>query len=215
MLDDARLTIVKIRGFWEILFSLHIGTAVATIVLMVCFSVAAFFSRMECRIKILVHVEQTDLVYGHLTVWIPSVLAAVLLLIVLHASARTHFGQKFLQSAAGIMTICTPIVVSAVLYQTTAWPAGWLCLMALLEIVTAVVIALRTLSWKWRMSPLASVLLLAVHFVFWYGAAGSTYSTRGYGGPGGPILGFFSSMAWCLYVSRLGRAETNEKSHVS
>jgi len=207
MSDGDQLIRSARRRLWEALFSLHIGLAGASVTLMLSMALDALFSRLETRINFFLHVRQTDLVRGHLTIWIPSVSVALLAWLMLHATAHTRFTQRFLRSIAGIVTIFIPLPFWVILYQTTSWPLYWRCVGFPLEMTAALVFALWFLSGKWKAPSWAGLLLLVAHYMFWYFAPDSNPSISGYAGTLGPILGFCSAVAWGLYVGRLKRAE--------
>jgi hypothetical protein len=63
---------------------------------------------------------------------------------------------------------------------------------------------------RWPVPGWCSVLLLVGHFTFWYWLFWANFfSWRDapaiYVGPIGPIVGFFSSLAWGLYVAQLAK----------
>jgi hypothetical protein len=214
MLDEARIPRSKIQVLWEALISLHISLAAVSVTFIVSFSVNAYFSRIESGLKALLHFRQTDLVYGHLATWIPSVLLAFVMWVVLRATARTSHGRRFLRWTAGIVSICIPAGVWISVYMTTSRPVGWPLAIAPFEILVVLVFTVRILSGKWRVPPWASLLLLAAHYAFWYIAPGSNHSTPGYAGLAGPTLGFCSSMVWGIYLIGLRTAEASEGSLV-
>jgi len=165
---------------------------------------SAFFSRLECRIKIFLHMRQTDLVVGHLACWIPTVLVALLTWAVLRKTARSRFTGAFVRRAAGIITISTPLIVQMCSYGTTHWVEWWRPCALLAEMLIALALIWRFQSGRWKPLPLLGLLLLAVHFAFWWFVPDRVVSVMlppGYSGPAGPMLGFCCAVAWCRYVS--------------
>jgi chromate transport protein ChrA len=176
------------------LFSLHLAV-VGMSMAFTSIAVSAPFSRMECRINVFLHIRQTDFVRGYFAIWIPSVLVAFLIWFMLRTFASKRLTQRFLRSLAGIITIVAPLAFWVFTYEMTFWPVGRPYVGASFEMATAVVCSLLFLSGKWKVPSWVSLLLIAVHYFFWYS------------GPSGQILGFCSAVAWGLYVSRLRRIE--------
>ena len=113
------------RTIWEIFFALNLGGALALALFSLSSATLAFFSRLECRINIFLHVQQTDLVRGHLANWIPTVALALLLWLLLRTTSRTHLTAGFVRRAAGGLTMLTALVDPVCFYAMTSWPEWW------------------------------------------------------------------------------------------
>ena len=190
----------KVRHFWEALFSLHLAFLGTSVTFIVSVHVLAPFTRLECRINNFLHIRQTDFIRGYFSVWIASVLAAFLVWVLLRTLGRTRFAEEFLRSVAGITTLFAPLAFWVFVYERSFWPVGWPYRGAPFEIAGALICALLFLSGKWRAPSRAGVLLLAVHYIYWYFAGSSDPAGPDYSGPFGPVLGFCSALAWGQYV---------------
>lgn len=198
----------SIRRLWEVLFSLHLSLAIVTIVLMASGGLRMLTVHMEIRINRFLHIRQTDFIRGYFEIWIPTVLAALLILVLWRAFARTRFTHKFLRGVAGIITILCPIVFWVLFYKQNQWSLTEIFVVDPFEMVVALVCALLFLMGRWRLPLWATVPLLAAHYAFWFLANPSNINYPNYAGPLGPILGFFAATAWVLYVDKM-RMATN------
>jgi hypothetical protein len=207
MSDGGPLIRGDIRRLWEALFSLHLGLLGVSMALIASRTTAALFTHMEIRINRSLHIQQTDFIRGHFETWIPSVLAAFLVLLILRTCARARFTQEFLRSVAGIITIFAPLAFWLFVYEQGSWSLVWPYNGAPIEVVTALACTLLFLSGRWKTPFWVGVLLLAAHYIFWYFAGESNPYFSNYAGLAGPILGFCSAVAWGLYVSRKRKVE--------
>ena len=189
------------RDLCEILLSLNLGGASVCVMFALNFATLAFFSRTESRIKIFLHMRQTDLVVGHLASWIPTALGALMIWVLLRKTAPSNLTTAFVRWAAGIIMVSTPLIVEASLYKTTYWMEWWRRGALVSEMLVALVLIWRFQSGRWKPHALPGLLLLSVHFAFWWFVPEMDPTVPGYEGPAGPILGFFGAVAWCRYIS--------------
>lgn len=201
----------KMRQPWEVLFSLFLAVMIVGTVAATNFTILAALSRVEARVKIFLHLRQTDYVRGYIALWLPSTLLAFLIWIVLHVSARCRFTKRFLGSAAGVITIVGPFAFWVVNLHEFSWPIGWIYCAAPFETIVALVCALRFLAGKWGAGERATFLLVAAHYIFWYYARFSPNANPcdPYG-PGAFItpLGICAALTWGAYVISLRTANT-------
>jgi hypothetical protein len=199
---------VKAASLWEIFFSLNLGCTVVCVMFALSLATLAFFSRLESRIKISLHIRQTDFVVGHFAVWVPTVATALLIWIILRRFANARFTGEFVRWAAGTITVFTP-AVSPICYSiASSWPEGWRIGALLCEMIVAISLVWWFQSGESKTSPAAPALLLATHFAFWL-----YVPILGLGGSGelnsdgivSLILGFCAAVAWCQYVGWLKR----------
>jgi hypothetical protein len=191
------------RYLWGALLSLHVAFVGMSMAFLASTAILAPFSRLECRINVFLHIRQTDYIRGYFSIWIPSVVVALLIWASLRALDRNEFVEEFLRSLAGIMTISAPLAFWVFYYAQTFWPVGWPYRGAPFEITAALVCALLYVSGRWEIPSWAGFSLVAAHFAFWLFAGSSNPSAADYSGPAGPILGFCATVAWGAYVRRL------------
>jgi hypothetical protein len=182
-------------------FSLNLGGVTVCVVFALSDAAFAFFCRLECRIKLFLHMRQTDLVVGHLASWIPTALVALLIWVLLLNTAPSRFTAAFVRRAAGIITISTPLIVEMCSYEATYGMEWWRRGALMAEMLVALALIWRFQSGRWKPHPVPGLLLLAVHFAFWWFVAVIDHTCPGYSGPAGPILGFCGAVEWCRYVS--------------
>jgi hypothetical protein len=192
------------QHLWEVLLSLHfafLGVSVAPFPALI-----PPLARMEGRINGLLHIRQTDFVRGYFVMWVPSAALALVIWLLLRALRRTRLAQESLRSVAGIATLLAPPVYWVYHYDTTSWPVGWPYQGAPFEIAMALLCAILFAAGRWKAPLWAGVLLLVLHYGFWWFVPGSEYEAPNYSGPLGPALGFCAALAWIVYLSRLRKA---------
>jgi hypothetical protein len=203
MPDEGRLISRNIKRLWEVLFSLHLAFWGMSMGFVTSDAAVSRLSRMDARINQLLHIRQTDFVRGYFAIWIPSVVVAFLIWVVLRTFSRTRVTQEVLRSLAGVLTIFAPPAYWVSFYERTFWTVGWPYRGAPFEMGAALVATLLFLSGKWKVPSWAGLVLLAGHYAYWYFAMERVLFATNYASPAGPILGFCSALAWGLYVSRL------------
>lgn len=192
-----------VRRLWEVCFSLHLAFAGMSVVLIASETMPTLFGRMESRINNFLHISQTDFIRGYFGIWVPTVLGAFLIWILLRAFHRGRYTQEFLRSVAGLITILTPPTFWVVVYVHMSWSFA-ARYRSVIEVTTALVCTLLFLSGKRRVPTWIGFIFLIAHYAFWYYIPGSEHGRPSYLGPFGPLLGLCSAVVWFLYASRLG-----------
>jgi hypothetical protein len=202
--DDSQVNRGSIRYLCEALFSLHLAFAGMSMLFTASSEASRPFVRMEYRINDLLHICCADFTRGYFGIWIPSVCVAALLWILIRALARKPWAHDALPSVGLIVTLFLPAAYRLFIYQQNSWPVGW---PLWVEIGATVICTALLISGKWR-GPYWTVLpLILAHYRFWYFLPGSEFYSPGYAGPGGPILGLCSALAWSLYFNQLKRVK--------
>jgi hypothetical protein len=204
---------VKAAFLWEIFFSLNLGYTVMDVICALSFATLAFFSRLESRIKISLHMRQTDLVVGHFATWVPTVAMALLIWIILRKFASGRLTHEFVRWAAGTITVFS-VAVGPICYSIAySWPEGWRIGTLVSEMIVAISLVWWFQSGRSKPSPFAFVLLLATHFTFWRFVPIGDWRVPGElisDGEFSLFLGFCAAVAWCQYVDWLKRVEPHE-----
>lgn len=76
------------------------------------------------------------------------------------------------------------------------------------EVVLVLVCAILYLSGKWPIPEWGSILIVLVHYGFWFWQFGPYPFFMGYGGPVAPAMGLCSTLAWVFYVRGIEREPT-------
>jgi hypothetical protein len=191
----------------EILFSLNVSFAIASVVELEAHRVVAPFFWLEVATNKLLHVPQTDLVRGYIALAFSSMVSALGVWLVLRLSAASEITKTVLRSLVGVVVLFLPAGFWAYMYQRHGWPFGWPYRWAPMELVLALVCAVFYLRGKLHYPAWFGVLLLAAHYTYWFWIPGGSYYACNYAGPMAPLLGFSSALAWALYVSRLSEMD--------
>src|SRR5258708_6231725 len=110
----------RMRRFWEVFFSLHLAFTGMSVALFTS-NIAGLLGRMESRINNVLHIRQTDFIRGYFGIWIPTVIVAFLIWVLLRVFHRGRFTQEFLRALAGLITIFAPPTFWVVLYGHMSW----------------------------------------------------------------------------------------------
>lgn len=158
----------------------------------------AFFSRLECRIKVSLGMRQTDLVVGYFVYWFPTVAIAILILLMLRMFAGAWQMRAFVRRGAGIIIVSTPAVLPIYSYNPIYGEDGWRVGVLMCELILAIALVVRFQSRKWNPPAISWLALLAAHFAVWRFLP--TMDWRAHGANVGVILGFFAAAAWSRHV---------------
>jgi hypothetical protein len=201
-MSDYRGTRVKTRLVWELLFSWHLSLAAVTASLF-AWRLAYRLAQMEIAINHFLHIRQTDLVRGHLSVWIPTILLGMSVWAFLRAASGVRATDEFLRTLAGLITLAAPSAFWVLAYNSQHWSFDWPKYLALFENAITLLSALLFLNGRWKAPKWIVLLGLALHYGIWY-AEPSTLFFSDYGGLPGPLLGFSAAASWVAYLSTRG-----------
>jgi hypothetical protein len=137
---------------------------------------------------------------GYFAFFIPAIVCALCTWCFLRLSAATPFTREFLRSVAGIAAFIGP----QAWWLCWSFSSGW---NPTAEIPTFEVVVFVVGVWylfKGRPVPGRSVLLvLLLHYGFWFWQYGRHLYFMGYGGPIGLTVGLCASLIWLLYRRQL------------
>lgn len=197
----------------EVLFSLNLAFALVFLVFLSWRGVSGRFNWLEGYIRVrLLRMQPTDFNSGYIGFWLPSVILGLCTWALLRIISKTHLGREVLRLAPGFVALFS--LPAAWLYLGT--PIGAFQWGAPVELILALYGAYRFLKSSWLVPALPSVVLLWLHFLYWYlleaepltPAALWYLLTHGVWGPmifGAPasILSFCSSLVWGVHIRGL------------
>src|SRR5262245_43760281 len=132
-IDSARPTRSRIRTrAWEALFALNLGFLINSMGFLGLFGnrISLLPLRTAVRIKLFLHARPTNNMDWHIAYWLPSVVVAFVVWVVLRIAAPKRVTQRFLEVPAGIATICAPAIYNL--------RFGWLRSPAFIEVVAVI-----------------------------------------------------------------------------
>jgi hypothetical protein len=204
MTNEVKPIASSTRYLHEALFSLNISLTIVALVFLYSRPVTSALFRMDYSIHRFLHLQQTDLHYGNWAFFLPGTALALCIMISLHFARRAPLTREILRSAGGIAALCS-------------LPAYWLCAMysgnrrygwnpfhaiQLYEAVLVLLCVVLYLGGEWRVPWWGNLIMILLHYGFWFRQFGTEYLLTAYGGPItlAPIAGLSSTLAWILYV---------------
>lgn len=211
-MDDSQTTRSRILVLAEALFSLN--TAFAAMSLTFCASQSASlpFLHLEVYLNYHLGIRQTDYIRGYLTVWIPSLVLAICLLILLRFLSGLSLTKWIMQSMAGILIVLCPTAVWTCGYERNGWSLQWPYKMIWGEAALVLICICIFLKGSSELSRKIGLSALLGHCIFWYWFMGDglhlpnfNWEIPGYGGPFGMVVGICTLVVWSLYAYRTRR----------
>ena len=209
-MKDYRTDRSSLRILAEALFALNTAFAGISIVFYASLSASLPFIHLEVYLNHLLGIRQTDYIRGYFTFWIPSLMLAVCLLILLRLLRAQHITELVVRYFAGITILLSPSAVWTCGYEQNGWSFQWPYKMIWGEAAAATIGACVFLKGPWEMSRTVGVSLLLGHCMFWYWFAFSLHTPirfewaiPSYGGPFGMLLGIPALLIWAAYSYRM------------
>jgi hypothetical protein len=152
---------------------------------------------------------------GYFAFFLPATALAAFLWFLLRRFAQTRSTLVFLRSFAGIAALA-------------ASPAWWLCAtyradvrdawnpstaIQFYELLLIIFCGILHLSRAWPTCEWGMILIVLLHYGFWFWQFGDRLYFMGYGGPIPPAIGLCDSLLWLLYLRQsklFGFAEIGE-----
>jgi len=205
MTEANMLPANRVRYIHEILLSANLALLGITVIFAFAPNVMAPFLRIDASINRSFGIRQTDFVRGYFAIIISTALLALLIWGLLRLSSRTWLTNVILRSASGIAVLLAIPALWFWANQQHGWPYGWPYRGVPVELALVLLYLVWFLSGKRSIPGWYGLLLLVVHYAFWFWIYGSAYLAT-YIGPAGTILGFGSMVAWGIYVNETRRA---------
>ncbi len=207
MPNEQKTVASSARHLHEILLSLNIAFAIVALVFLYSHTLTSALFRMDNAIQRFLHIQQTDLHFGNWAFFLTGTVLAFCIWMPLHFSSHSRLTREILRSAGGMAAI-------------SAVPFYWLCAMysgnrrygwnpfhsiQLYEVVLALVCVFLYLGGRWRVPWWGNLIMIFLHYGFWFRQFGTDYVLKVYGGPITltPIIGLCTTLAWTLYVRRV------------
>jgi hypothetical protein len=197
--EGGQRTSRLVRSCHEILFSLNLAFIITSLLYFYDFFSRAFI-RVEVSSNALLGIRQTDLIRGYFAIWIPSILIAMGVWLLLRGFSRTKVVSILLFQSAGFVSLCGTAIFWYYLNLKFGWVFDARFWAGFLELPVALVCVGLFLNRRFRLPWFYGVLLLAAHFAFWFWILGNV-TLASYIGPMGPIVGLCSSVAWAACVN--------------
>jgi chromate transport protein ChrA len=194
----------------EALFSVNTAFAALSMVFSASLSASLPFIHLEVSLNRLLGIRQTDYIRGYFTIWIPSLLLALGLLMLLRFLNGLHITESLVRSLAGITILLCPTAVWTCGYLRNGWSLQWPYKTIWGEAAIALICVCIFLKGPWEMSRKIGVSALLGHCIFWYWFTSDGFhwpirfewGLPGYGGPFGMVVGICTLLVWGLYAYR-------------
>jgi len=208
--DGHKTTTSRMRFLAEALFSLNMAFAATSMLFGASLSASLPFIHLEVYLNHLLGITQTDYIRGYFTLWIPSLVLAICLLMLLRFLSGLRITRRIMQSVAGILILLSPTVVWTFGYELhSRWSLQWPYKVIWGEAVFAVICFCVFLRGPREVSLKLGLAGLFGHYTFWYWFAGngfrcpwSLYWGPVYGDLYGMVLGFSAMLVWSFYAYR-------------
>ena len=161
--------------------------------------------QMDASINKLLHIRQTDLVWGYWALFLPGTALALCIWLFLRLSSRSPVTREILRSVGGIAAFTALPIYWLFARYASSHRYGWTPLRSLefYELLLILVLLSLTLYWDRNSSvPLwAGVGVILLHYGFWFWQFGTYSLFFGNNSPFIllPIVGFLSAVVWLLY----------------
>jgi len=192
----------------ELLLSLNTAFAGMSMLFCISRSAALPFLRLEIYLNHLLHIRQTDFIRGYFAIWIPSLIIAICILILLRLSRHLRVTRTFLRSVAGMAIFLSPCAIWTCAYEHNGWSLEWPYKPIWGEAALAVVCLWAFVNLRWVIGKWVGLFVFLAHSLFWYlfhsnGLFGLNWGIPHYAGPAGLTLGISAAFAWELYIREL------------
>lgn len=193
------------RYFHEVMFSLNLSCFILAIIfLWQPSSLVSDLFKLEAFVQRLLGIHPTDLQMGYWAYCLPAGAMTFCIWLLTDVGARTMLGRKVLRSVGG----CAALSLPAIYWLCEGYVDGRrygrnpLHGVGVYELAFILVLLSIFLQRTERISWSLTVVVVIVHYAFWFWEFGPYSVLLGQGGPlfAQPIIGFISAIAWILYM---------------
>jgi hypothetical protein len=143
---------------------------------------------------------------GYFAFFLPALALALCIWTLLRVFSRARLHRQILESFGGIVALAAlPIYWLCATYSSNH-RSGWNPFSAIqfYELLVVLICASLYLRSHWHIPMWGSLLVILLHYAFWFQQFDTYYIFRGNGGSITllPIIGLMSALAWILYTSR-------------
>jgi len=186
---------------------LNLALATVALVFLYNHTLTSTLYRMDASINRLLHIRQTDLVWGYWALFLSGIVLALFIWVLLRMFSRTGSTWKILKSFAGIVAVAAIPFYWLCETYSASHRYGWNPLRAIqfYELVVVLICVSLYLRWNLPIPLWGTVLGILLHFGFWFWQFGTYYIFIGNGGPLIllPTIGLGASLVWLLYIRRM------------
>jgi hypothetical protein len=167
---------------------------------------------LEFAFNRLLHIRQTDFLRGYWEFFLPGIALAVVIFVTLRLFPA-HFSYNILRSLAGISAVTlAPALFCVTYFRSHGWNPFGTALFC--ELLVALFCVLLYLYGKWPTAKFGSLIILLLHYAFWFWQFSPFFAMflSGWGGAVAvvPVVGLCSSLAWMLYLANLEPLSTSK-----
>lgn len=186
-----------LRYLHEALLSLNVASILVFASFLFAPAVLVPLAHMEVIINSLLHIRQTDFIRGYFELFIPAVVLAALIWAFLRVSSGTRAALGVLKVAGGVFLFFSPAI-----FWFFRAPRGRSLKMSMLELSLGTVFLVFYLRNKRRVCSAAVLVLLTIHYSFWFWLFGNPIDWSPSPGTVIPILALPSAIVWITFRDR-------------
>ncbi len=206
MPNEQRAVVSTARYLHETFFSLNIAFAIMALVFLYSGTLTSALFRMDYSIQRFLHIRQTDLHFGNWAFFLPGTVLALCIWLSLHFSSHTRLTRGILRPVGGIVALTALPIYWLCATYSASHRYGWNPLHAIqfYEVALVLICVFLYLGGRWRVPWWGNLIIILLHYGFWFRQFGTEYLLTAYSGPITltPIVGLSSTLAWILYVRR-------------
>jgi hypothetical protein len=193
----------------EALFSWNLALVIVATIFLYNHALTSILFRMDASINRLLHIEQTDLVWGYWAFLLSGIALGLLIWLTVHFIVHDRFRRQLLRSVGGISALAALPIYWLCSAYSASHRYGWNPFHAIqfYELLVAVVCVSLYLQRNWPIPLWGAIFGILLHYGFWFWQFGTYYIVKGNGGPVIllPFVSLSASFAWVLYTRRLQR----------
>jgi hypothetical protein len=216
MESNRTLNSPAFQFIYEDMLSLNLGlTLVAFLFLFNPRPVTSLLFRMDVAISRYLHILNTAEVpkdyftSGYFAFFLPALGLALCFWILLRLFSRQQISREIPNTLGGIVALAASPIYWLLASYVAGLRYGWNPFRAIQVYELIAILICLSISLRWQRTPLwISILVVLLHYAFWFQQFGTYHVLRGNAGPIVllPIVGLASALAWISYSAQFSPA---------
>lgn len=203
-MDDNRS--LWIQCLHQAATSINVALAMVALLMVGSYPASAFFDMdrvISWRLGLLD--PHHSFTYGYFAFFVPAIPLTVGFFLYLRISVRAKLTRQFLRSGAGLTALVAPPfwLLSYTYAENRRY--GWNPFeeFPVYEVLFVLALGITYLTGYWPIPGSTVIIVLLLHYAYWFGQFGRHVFFMGYGGPLAPSAGLFAGLTWVFYLRGL------------